>query len=317
MVDTNQTFHRGSTAAVECNAFRGDPPTEILWVRHGQLVLQGLPRMRVDDAFQTLFIEDIGHSDTGIYQCILNTIRGPIIANISVNVIGPMLHSVEVTNLPHNLTLAYGHSLRLECRVSQAHPKYIIIGISWLNNSNAQVSNSNLLELAPGEVYNGFYRCLVYGALDLLVQRSVEVTVNAPPVPLRPRPNSQFTITTREQRSWVYVLLFKFQLDRSNVSVGWKKLDNGRLVDFHFGSRVSFRVSEKYVVLSARYARLADIGQYQLNVSNQYGYAEFGVMIDVRNPRDRGYRDVPQMQPAFGIVPNLDGTSGTIILRRK
>ena len=313
MVDTNQTFHRGSTAAVECNAFRGDPPTEILWVRHGQLVLQGLPRMRVDDALQTLFIEDIGHSDTGIYQCILNTVRGPVIANISVNVIGPVLQSVEVTNLPHNLTLAYGHSLRLECRVSQVHWPYVIIGISWLNNSNAQVSNSNLLELAPGEVCDGFYRCLVHGAFtDLLVQRSMEVTVmDAPPVPLRPRPNSEFTITTREQRSWVYVLFFKFPLDRSNVSVGWKKLDNGRLVDFHFGSRVSFRVSAKYVVLSARYARLADIGQYQLNVSNQYGYAEFGVMIDVRklSPRDRGYRDVPQMQPAFGIVPNLDGMS--------
>lgn len=287
-VNLNQTFRTGETATVECDAYRGNPPRPIRWLRNGRS-FWNKPRIGFDDNFGTLIIEDINESDAGVYQCRLcTTVFGCIKANITVNVIGPPLEEMINPNLPANLSISFGRPLRLNCRSPEAQPT---VCFSWVNLDKEEIASSHLLEVTSDDVTDGIYRCLAYTVSGNLVRHAVRVTVIDLP-PLHVDPDSEMTIRAKERREWFYFIDFRSRLDKSNISVQWKVLRKGRMIGFDFGSRFSFYVNKFRLVLYNNHTKIRDNGQYLLNVSNQFGYVEFTVHINVRKLLPREPREV-------------------------
>lgn len=316
LVILNQTFRKGETAVLECNDDCGAPPIPINWLRNGSFVWYTYSgRIGFEDVYHTLIIEDINESDAGIYQCRLCNYFGCIYANITVNVIGPPLEETINPNLPYYLNATYGRPLRLDCRSPQAQPT---VYFSWVDFYNEERVHSHLLDVASEDVLRetDTYRCLAYSAYGKVARHTVQVTmVDLPPVPVGT--DRDITINATDQQEWVHTINFKFLY---NSRMEWKALENGEIVDF--GSRFIYRIEtfwqervndtklEKEVywryslILRNSDTMLRDEGHYLLNVSNQYGYAEFRVHINVQELlRER--REV-QMQ-VKGISSNLDG----------
>ena len=117
-------------------------------------------------------------------------------------------------------------------------------------------------------MFDGPYRCLARTASGQLVQRTVVLTVlDTPPVFLFP--NAENTITLRDRRV-TFTMHFRFRLDRSNVSVVWKTVKQGNLVDHDFGTRLNFGVhGGTYLVFGIHNALLSDSGWYFVNVIHE------------------------------------------------
>ena len=155
--------------AVECNAHLGDPPRQLIWVRtNGNKVSPGDSRLQISQDFKILFIKSIADSDAGLYMCVVTTSVGPLIADITVNVIGSFLVN---PNLPRYLSITFGEPLHLDCRYLQD----LDVRYSWLNSHNQELSSNHLLDLAPGDVIPGAYRCLAH-TVSVAVQYTVIVT---------------------------------------------------------------------------------------------------------------------------------------------
>ena len=260
--------------------------------------------MRVDSALQTLFIEEVSDRDR-LFRCSYYDYYH-ISVTIRVDVIDPLkpMEATVNTSLPHHITITYGQPLRLNCRNALAHPN---VTFSWINWSpkffrEEEASKDSFLELMPDEMFDGPCRCLARTASGQLVQRTVVLTVlDTPPVFLFP--NAENTITLRDRRV-TFTVHFRFRLDRSNVSVVWKTVKQGNLVDHDFGPRLNFGVHRgTYLVFSIHNALLSDSGWYFVNVSNQHGYTELKIRIVIPESSPRDSRDVQAVE----ISSRLDG----------
>ena len=219
---------------MECNADLGDPQRELSWVRNGMRVLPGSPRLRLSD-LQVLIIEDITDSDAGLYQCVVFTSNGPLVADITVNVIDPILLPLVDPSLPRYLPITFGQPLHLNCKNQQAQADGVLF--SWIDPNGEEVASNHVLEVAPEDIIPGVYRCLVQIAPGDEMQQSVVVTVlDTPPILVAPE-NEIINIQAIEQEAYSFREEFKYRLDRSDLSVEWKRLRSDELVDFSFGSR--------------------------------------------------------------------------------
>lgn len=276
-VDRNQTFHRGETVSVVCNADRGDPPRNLIWTRNGNKVLAGSAQMRVDQDRQALIIENIDNSNAGVYQCVFNLPTGPLSVDITVNVIQPPQPLEEVFNpaLPRMLSVSYGDAIDLDCRSPRADSS---VSFAWINDNDLRV-NDHLLYVDPEDVATGPYRCLAYRTTGNELQHTVLVSLeDTPPIRVNP-PEVKVTISAREQEAYFLREDFRFRLDRSNISVEWKMMRNGEVFDF--GSRFTFSISQRVLRFHIADAALTDRGEYLVNVSNPYGHAVLRVTIEV------------------------------------
>ena len=280
-MDRNQTIHRGETGSVRCNAYPGDPPEELLWLRpndEGQIFTNA--HIRVDDENQALVIENVSEDDAGIYECAFNLITGVIKVAITVNVIDPPddVEAVFNPDLPRNLSVSFGDPLRLECRNERANPSF---HFSWIIDDDDRRIEGHVLELQPEEVISGVYRCLVHrDGTGLRYQHTVTVTlVHIPPRLLHPHQTA--VMSAIERKPYFLNVNFGYRLDRSNVRIEWKDIRNGRVRTF--GRRFMFDVSRDLLRLNVNRAALTDRGQYLVNISNDYGYAELRVDIRVES----------------------------------
>ena len=260
--------------AVICDADRGTPPRELIWLRNGLPIVL---RSKISNDSHILIIENATDSDAGLYKCVLYSENGPIVANITLNLIDPELLPIVNPDLPLYLPITYRHTaLRLDCRNPEAQPDVLF---SWMNPNSEEVTTNHLLEVEPEDVIPGVYTCLAYTMSGDEVLHTVIVTLrNTPPIPVD---SNVIFINAVEQGTYSSPEEFRYQLDRTNLSVDWKRYRLDELVDFHFGSRFMFDISATTVVFRIDNVQLTDRGQYLVNVSNQFGYTELRVNIHV------------------------------------
>lgn len=277
----NQSFPRHKTAIVKCNATLGEPPKELLWLRHTHQVRSGSHHLRIDQGRQALIIEDIDDSDAGVYQCGFQLPTGLNTTDITVTVTDPqpMLGEVFSQDLPRNITLSYNDPLSLECRADQADPS---LTYSWLINNDAGRIENHSLEIPAGEVTSGLYRCLASRHGMELLQRTVEVNVVDLP-PILVHPNITGVIDAVEGMDSVLHKHFRLRLDRSELRIEWRNMTSGLLsdVDADFSARVNFTINRNILRFQVRRTELSDVGIYLVTVSNPHGYAQFQVKIIV------------------------------------
>ena len=277
-VERNQTFHRGETARVLCEANRGDPQRELIWIHNGHKVLSGDQQLRVGNG-NSLIIKNINDRNEGIYQCVVITANGPLMADITVNVIAPPPEPTDVLidpNLPHSLSIEYGQPLSLDCRNPSEESD---ADFSWLGHDDGQISSSNLLEVDPLDITPGIYRCLASVPGDR-EQHTVRVMlVNTPPI--CSEPDNHVTISAMELEDYYLRKELMFELERNDINISWTKSSHGEMVDYDFGSRFTYTINEKTLRLHIKRADLTDNGYYEVNISNPYGHAMLGVNVNV------------------------------------
>jgi hypothetical protein len=234
--------------------------------------------MRVNGESQTLTIERISDSNAGAYKCVVDTHDGPLTAIISVSVIDPPAVIVPGINpaLPLNLNITYGDRLYLDCRSPSAVSEDI--QFSWTHLDQTPVSTSHILDVGPDDVTPGVYRC---HAFPPMMQHTVIVTLVGTP-PICEDPGSiAIPITATEKDDLYLRKRFRYRLDRSDISIQWKRLNNGELTDVEFGSRFHLSTSEAILRFRIDNAALTDRGLYHVNVSNSYGHTLLMVNINV------------------------------------
>ena len=272
-VNRNQTFNRGETAHVLCDADPGDPPVPMIWLRNGNRIISS-QQLRVDNEGQALIIENIGNEDAGVYQCAFNDVHTSITINIQVNVVNCPQNQPQIfpPGLPHNVSISYGDRLHLNCRNEQANSSFTYV---WIVGDGDEPVASHELDLAPEDVMAGIFRCFAVGN-GMAYQHTVIVTVvDAPPLPLFP--NQAFTMNALEREPLLLHMDFRHRLDQSNLTVQWYK--SRELVDFD--SRFSFSVSQTFLRFNISSAKLTDRGRYVVNVSNPHGFAALSVDINI------------------------------------
>ena len=276
-VSRNQTFHRGETVRVLCDADPGDPPAQMIWIYNGVKITNS-QQLRVDNDGQALIIENIDDHNAGVYECAFNDVStGRIFANIQVNVVDRPPEEVQIfpPDFPRNVSISYGDRLHLNCRNEQADPSLTFV---WIVRDGDEPVSSHELDLAPEDVVTGAYRCLASGN-GMEYQHTVLVTVvDIPPLPLTS--DHIFSMNALEREPLLLHTNFRHRLDKSNLTVQWYKMKNGELVDFD--SRFYFSVSRTYVRFNISSAKLTDRGSYVVNVTNPYGFATLRVVINVR-----------------------------------
>lgn len=241
-------------------------------------MLPGDQQIRISSDSRNLTIENITKSNEGIYQCVVITTNGHLKANITVNVIDPPQPNDELINpdLPVSVNIEYGWPLHLDCRNPSADNN---AHFSWLNHMNEEISSSNLLDVASDDIVPGIYRCLA--VLERIEQRTVRVRLrNAPPRCT----DSEYhisTITAIERGNFGLRKELRFRLDRENTDISWKKSRYREMVDYDFGPRFNYSISEKTLRFHIERADLTDQGHYQVNISNPYGHTTFEVHIKV------------------------------------
>ena len=220
-------------------------------------------RFYVNDRYQALFIRDIQESDAGVYWCGFQEED-----SVSVGI------NVEVTDnaeaqilLPSALSVGYdGDPLVMECGNDT----------SWIL-PDEQVVNGTLV-LPSREVTTGLYRCVARdsnGSAEML-QFSVLVFLDFPPIPREA--GQAHDLRTLEGQLQVIRQDFRFPLSPFGIIIQWKEIQDGRSVDVDFSWRLT--VSRNILRLE-RHAAVSDNGSYEVNISNQHGYAVFPVNIDV------------------------------------
>ena len=261
-----------------CAADLGDPQRQLTWVRSGLQVLSGSPRLRFSDLL-VLIIENITDSDAGLYQCVVNTANGPLVADITVNVIDPILLPLVDPSLPRYLPITFGQPLHLNCKNQQAQADGVLF--SWIDPNGEEVASNEVLEVAPENIIPGVYRCLVQTAPGDEMQQTVIVTVlDTPPILVAPE-NEIINIQAIEQEAYTFREEFKYRLNRSDLSVEWKRLRRGELVDFSFGSRFTLNISGTELRFDIHHAQLTDRGLYLVEIANQFGSTSLRVNINV------------------------------------
>ena len=271
---TNQTFHIGETAFVECRSDPGEPPFPLIWTRGGNLITAS-SRISLNSRHQTLEIRNIQERDSGLYRCGYNTPDGFIYADIQVNVVD--IPFVIEPPEPF-INVRFNHSLNLTCnaRMDTSLTHY------WLIRESDRQDGNNLF-IPHDQVLPGNYRCITsQRGMELFSHTVLVDVIGIPPV----IPDNQVDFisgSSTEYEPLTFTKTFKFPLDDSNITLEWTKrkiIGEEKKVDF--GSRMHYAVTGKTLTIIINSSRLRDGGFYLLNVSNQYGHIILKVTLTVR-----------------------------------
>ena len=266
----HQTFQRGDAAAIECNAYLGDPVYPLVWVHNGMAISPD------SDNQKTLTIVNINDEHAGIYKCGFNVLGKPIIASITVTVQErnetnicrplPVISFSYASQQPLNLTC--------DCRTDKSDSSLVF---QW-NIPNLPIVPNSSLVIPYDQVSNGRYICQALRAGVTVEQHVMEVTV----IDIPPLTQSPYTENVTRREGHTAHLHYEFLLPPSpKLNFQWKKMYAGSNTDVDFGSRFNYTVNGKILRFNITNLVAADTGMYVMNVSNQYGHSELHTNITV------------------------------------
>ena len=267
----HQTFQRGDAAAIECDAYLGDPVYPLVWVRNGTAISPD------SDNQKTLTIVNIDNKHAGTYECRFNAFGESIIASIIVNVQERSEPMYICRQPPQTIHFSYASqqplNLTCDCRTDKSDSSLVF---QW-NIPNLPIVQSSSLVVPYDQVSNGRYTCQAFRDGVLVEQHVREVTV----IDIPPLPASTYTDVRRREGETAH-LRYELLLQPSpKLNFQWKKVYTGSNTDVDFGSRFSYTVNDKTLRFNITNLVAADTGMYMVNVSNQYGHSELHTNIDV------------------------------------
>ena len=110
-VSENQEFIEGTDAVVECPAFFGDPPGNMIWTRDNALITND--RFTLEDG--RMRIQNIQENDEGVYRCSINRLGIVDSRYITVNVLERSELAPRIVEPMNPIEVLYGDPLDLVC----------------------------------------------------------------------------------------------------------------------------------------------------------------------------------------------------------
>ena len=112
-VSENQEFIEETDAVVECPAFFGDPPGNMIWTRDNALITND--RFTLEDG--RMRIQNIQENDEGVYRCSINRLGIVDSRYITVNVLERSELAPRIVEPMSTIEVVYGEPLDLTCQL--------------------------------------------------------------------------------------------------------------------------------------------------------------------------------------------------------
>ena len=114
-VPENQEFIEETDAVIECPAFFGDPPGNMVWTRNDMNVHVGIVDERFIPEDGRLTILNISNGDDGVYRCAINRLGIADLRFITVNIVERDSLAPRIVEPLNPIEVVYWDSLDLNC----------------------------------------------------------------------------------------------------------------------------------------------------------------------------------------------------------